>query len=340
MQQECDVEFEEITDGLTRVILTTAILDIDEMLIDKHWQRLPGDGPNWEQALVRHKIELQQGLAGIKERLRRANEEEPIAVDMKKIPSIVVQEPDLEDDRKMIEAFEGDTRSPKQQEVEVGEVPQIPPAASPQSQETPKDSNSSVPSSSLIELTPSPAAESLPPSTPAANTTQEFASIIKDLLEPGTDDEQPNSTRVEIESQIERESKIEVRAVEQSTRSSIIRPNADMADKTSLTHIAAPLIESTERSSTGFASGHKRNSNEAGFDERATSFQIDVAEQDEEVETPPTKRKNVRDSETSEMAPPKLLPKTPAKANTLRAKPNATPASVRRSKRHLDGGKD
>jgi hypothetical protein len=339
MQPECDNEFEEITDGLTRVILTTAILDIDEMLIDKHWQRLPGDGPNWEQALVRHKIELQQGLTGIKERLRRVSDEELIAVDMKKIPSIVVQEPDLEDDRKMIEAFEGDARSPQRQEVEVREVPQTPPAASPQSQDTPKDFNSSVPSSSLIELTPSPAAESLPPSTPAADTTQDIASIIKDLLEPGTDDEQPNSTRVEIELQIERESKIEVRAVEQST-SSIIKPNADMADKTSLTHIAAPLIESTERSSTGFASGHKRDSNEAGLDERATSFQIDIAEQDEEVEAPPKKRKDVRDSETSEMAPPKLPPKTPAKANTLRAKPNTTPASVRRSKRHLDGGKD
>lgn len=153
MQPECDNEFEEITDGLTRVILTTAILDIDEMLFDKHWQRLPGDGPNWEQALVRHKIELQQGLTGIKERLRRVSDEELIAVDMKKIPSIVVQEPDLEDDRKMIEAFEGDARSPQRQEVEVREVPQTPPAASPQSQDTPKDFNSSVPSSSLIELT-------------------------------------------------------------------------------------------------------------------------------------------------------------------------------------------
>jgi hypothetical protein len=339
MQPECDNEFEEITDGLTRVILTTAILDIDEMLIDKHWQRLPGDGPNWEQALVRHKIELQQGLTGIKERLRRVSDEELIAVDMKKIPSIVVQEPDLEDDRKMIEAFEGDARSPQRQEVEVREVPQTPPAASPQSQETPKDFNSAVSSATFIEATPSPAAHSLPPSTTAADTTQEFASIIKNLLEPGADDEQPNSTRVEIKLQVEEESIVEATAAEQSTR--LINPDKNTVDETSITQSAGTAtIKYTERSSTGFASGHKRDSNEAGLDERPTSNQIDHAEQDTEVETPSKKRKDVRDRETSEMDPPKLPPKTPAKANTLRAKPNATPASVRRSKRHLDGGKD
>jgi hypothetical protein len=96
MQPECDDEFEEITDKLSRVILTTAILDIDEMLLEQQWKRLPGNGSKWEQALVRHKLELQQGLAEIKERLRRVSEEEAIAVDMKKIPSIVVQEPNLE----------------------------------------------------------------------------------------------------------------------------------------------------------------------------------------------------------------------------------------------------
>ena len=191
----------------------------------------------------------------------------------------------------------------------------------------------------LLKRHHQPAADSLPPSTPAADTSQEFASIIKDLLEPGADDEQPNAAHVEVKVQIEGEPIVEARAVEQSTR--IINPDTNMVDETSIAQSAGTaMIKSTERSSAEFAKGHKRDSNEAGLDERATSYQIDLAKQDEEVETSPKKRKNIRDSEISEMAPPKLPPKTPAKANTLRAKPNATPASVRRSKRHLDGGKD
>jgi hypothetical protein len=312
MQPEPDDEFEEITDKLSRVILTRAILDIDEMLRDTHWKRLLGNGSNWEQALVRHKIELQQGLAGIKERLRRASEEDPIAVDMKKIPSIVVQEPDLEDDRKVIEAFEGGANSPQQQEIEVGKVPQTPSEVSPKSQDISRDFDSSVSLSTLIELAPSPTADSLPPSTPAADTTQEFASLMKDLLEPGMDGEQPNSTHVEIELQIERESIIEVRAVEQSTRSSIINPNADMADEGSVAQSAAPaMVEFTEGSSIEVARGHKRGSDEAGLDERTPSNQIDFAEQDTEAETTPKKLKDTGESKISEMAPPKLLPKTP-----------------------------
>ncbi len=304
------------------------------MLIGEHWKRLPGDESNWAQALIRHKLELQQGLAETKKRLRRVSEEEAFVVDMKKFPSIVAQEPDLEDDRKLIEAFGGDARSSQQQDVEAGKISQTPSAASPQPQETSKDLNSSVSLSTLIELTLTPAADSLPPSIPTADTTQEFASLMKDLLEPGTNDKQPISARVEIELQVERESTIECTAVEQSTR--IMNPNANMADEISITRSAASaMVESTERSSTEFTRGHKRCSDEAGLDEQATCDQLGPTEKDEKIKISPKKRKDTSDSKVSNITPPDPLPKTPARGNTLRGKQNANSASVRRSKRHL-----
>jgi hypothetical protein len=159
---------------------------------------------------------------------------------------------------------------------------------------------------------------------------------MKDLLEPGPDDEQPNSALVEIELQIERESTIEVTPLAQSTNSSIITPYANMADETSITQLAVPaMVEYVESSSTEVARGHKRDSDEAGLDEQASSNPMGPTEQDEEVESPPKKRKDTSDSQISDVTSPEPLPKTPAKGNTLRAKPKATPASVRRSKRNL-----
>ena len=119
-----DGEFERITDGMSCIFLTSSILDIDEMIIEEQWKRQGGEGSHWEQALVKHKSELQQGLDQIKERMS-SNAEDTIPLDAKEVPTIVVQEAETEDDEKMARAF-ASCSSSQGPEVETEPSPQSP----------------------------------------------------------------------------------------------------------------------------------------------------------------------------------------------------------------------
>jgi hypothetical protein len=87
-----DDEFDEITDRMSRIILVVPIVEINEMLLDEpesQWEQMLGKGG------------LQQGLDQIKERETSSNDKDVITVNTKEIPSIIAQEPNVEDDRKM-----------------------------------------------------------------------------------------------------------------------------------------------------------------------------------------------------------------------------------------------
>jgi hypothetical protein len=112
-----DDEFEKIADGMSCIFITSSILDIDEMIIEEQWKRQGGKGSQWEQALVKHKDELQQGLDRIKERMS-SNDEDPMPADAKEVPTIVVHEAETEDDEKMAHAFASCSSSPQGPEAE------------------------------------------------------------------------------------------------------------------------------------------------------------------------------------------------------------------------------
>jgi hypothetical protein len=325
-------EFEEITDKLSRVILVTSILDINEMIIEEQWKRKGGNGSPWEQDLVKHKGELQQGLTEVKGRLKNGNDQDEMVMDVTTIPTIIVQEPDAEDDRKLAGAFEGAANFLERQKSEVPNPPKTPATPS-SSQKMTGDFDSSGSLSTIIDLETEPqAANPLPPSPHQADTTQEFAILIKDLLGTDTDVEQPNSMQIEIELQTKAESAVEATSVDQST--TIIDSNANMADAAPINHSATQVTtQPTALSSTEVARGHKRGSDEAGLDEQSTSSQLDAAGQDEDVETPPKKRNGTEDRKMSDVTRPHTFPKTPGKGGTPRAKPKATPSALRRSRR-------
>jgi hypothetical protein len=309
-----------------------SIMDINELIIDEQWKRTGGDGSEWEQKLVKHKAELQQGLTEVKGRLENSNDEDEMAMDATTIPTIVMQEPDTEADRKLADAFNDNADSLPQQESEVSNPPQSPAISSPLREMT-GDFDSSISSSTLIDLETKPQAASLiPPSPHLADTTQEFAILFRDLLDPGADDEQPTSTCIEIELRTKGGAAIEVTSVEQSA--STIDPNTNICNTASNTQLLAPATtEFTVANCTRKSSGHKRGSDEAGLDEQGTSEQVVAGKEGGNGEPPAKRRNHTSDREGSDATPSHTLPKTPAKGKTPRTKPKATPLALRRSTR-------
>jgi hypothetical protein len=94
-----DDEFDEISDEISRLIIISSIMDISEMILEEQWKRNGGQGSLWEQALVEHRSELQQGLALLKESEITASDEASTTLHVVEIPFIIIQEPEPEDDR-------------------------------------------------------------------------------------------------------------------------------------------------------------------------------------------------------------------------------------------------
>jgi hypothetical protein len=329
-------EFEEVTAALSLVWLNDALLDVNELLIEEQWKRMGGNGSEWEQKLVRHRNELQKGLAHLKEKSSSSSDEGNMAMDATttqpidiqepvakvEIPTIVIQEPDTNIDRKMACAFQNCTSSPERFALEAAEAPQTPPAAS------------------ILQ----PAAEDLSP----------LSALMDDSNTLSPEPEHPSPYSVATgESEP---------AGRQDTRSSVVCTNAELSTTSpivtemqtiqSIAHFAStePLstkmdsetqpidmthsshswmsitAETAETSNTELARGTKRGSDEAGFDGTSNSEQDPAGEEDQSTKTPSRKRKNPG------ATPTKSRPKSPAKGKTPR-KAKATPATARRSRR-------
>jgi hypothetical protein len=309
-----DDEFEKITDGMSCIFLTSSILDIDEMIIEEQWKRHGGEGSHWEQALVKHKGELQQGLDRIKERMS-SNDEDPMPVDAKEIPTIVVQEAETEDDEKMARAFASCPSSPQGPEVEATISPQAPPPSSPL-QEMAGDEDFEIVRFLSEEEADEVLSSYLPP---------EYSELVKPIpalqaiLEELTDVER-STKRISTRTQ------------------TILSSNVDasLADAASTQSVALATAQSAESSIADVTRGTKRGSDEAGLDEQSISKQLGSIEEQDSVATLPKKRQETGDSEMTDSSPTSPPPMTPAKGRTpgKKAKTFLTPAAIRRSRRH------
>jgi len=308
-----DGEFERITDGMSCIFLTSSILDIDEMIIEEQWKRQGGEGSHWEQALVKHKSELQQGLDQIKERMS-SNAEDTMLVDAKEVPTIVVQEAETEDDEKMARAF-ASCSSSQGPEVETETSPQSP-----------------LSSSSLREM-----------------VGDEDFEIVQFLSEDEADEVLSSYLPPEYSELVNPIPAMqaileELAGVEQSTKHISTRTqtipssnvNTSPADAVSSQSVALATAQPAESSIPGVARGTKRDSDEAGLDEQDFSKQLGSIGEEDSATTPPKKRLETGDNKITDPSPTNPPPKTPAKGRTpgKNAKTFLTPAAARRSRRH------
>jgi hypothetical protein len=308
-----DDEFERITDGMSCIFLTSSILDIDEMIIEEQWKRQGGEGSHWEQALVKHKSELQQGLDQIKERIS-SNAEDTIPLDAKEVPTIVVQEAETEDDERMAHAF-ASCSSSQGPEFETEPSPQSP-LSSPSLREMVGDDDFEIVRFLSEEEADGVLSSYLPPEySELVNPIPAMQAILEELT-----------------------------GVEQSTKHISTRTqtipssnvNTSPADAVSTQSVALATAQPAESSIPGVARGTKRDSDEAGLDEQDISKQLGSIEEEVSATTPPKKRQETGDNEIADPSPTNPPPKTPAKGRTpgKNAKTFLTPAAARRSRRH------
>jgi hypothetical protein len=309
-----DDEFEKITDGMSCIFITSSILDIDEMIIEEQWKRQGGEGSQWEQALVKHKDELQQGLDWIKERMS-SGDGDTIPVVAKEVPTIVVQEAETEDDEKMARAFASCSSSPPRPEVETETCPQSPLSSS-SLREMACDEDFEIVRFLSEEEADEILSSYLPPEySELVNPIPAMQAILEELV----DIEQPTK-------------RINTRT--QTLPSSNVKTTP--ADAVSTQSVALATAQPTESSIPGVARGTKRDSDEAGLDEQDISKQLGSIDEEESVTTPPQKRQETGDNEITDPSPTNPPPKTPAKGRTpgRNAKTFLTPAAARRSRRH------
>lgn len=323
-----DDEFDRVTDELSRFTLDSTLMEIDGMILDEQWEKKGVEGSRWEQALVKHKGELKQGLDQLKERSASSGKEDSMLIDVTEIPSIVVQEPNAGDDTKMACAFEGPGSSPQKVDVEMSISPQTLPASLILQEMFDEDDSFTI-TAFLSEEEASEYLLSLEAFEVDPLKVKNFSPSLREKLQESDKDFE---YMIKISSI---EIKMKGPAISPETpeeASSSIDSSVNVADPASNTESVAPeSTQAIESNITEVARGTKRGSDEAGLDEKGTCKQV-TSEEGDSVSTSQKERQETGDriSDSSPMEPP---PKTPTKGKAPSKKLKSKASAIRRSER-------
>ncbi|KAE9368758.1 hypothetical protein N431DRAFT_346550, partial [Stipitochalara longipes BDJ] len=310
-----DDGFDEVTESISLVWISSAIMDMNELILEEQF-KTRGVESLWEKALVKHKAELQQGLDQIKKRMEQSNKKDAMIVDVKEIPTIVVQEPESEDARKMSFIVEDSSRQEPETEVSASTQSLSTPSTL---QQQPDDYDEFVITAFLPEEEANAALASLDEFSDLDTLSPSF--IAKLRTNYADFEESSVGTSDEI---LVRDQNVLLKSSEEPLSTFL----ASVAPTSPIEHLsAAATALNAESKNAKTIKGTKRGLHEAGLENQEIAQHADAMEREGSIATPAKKRQET--ANRTAIDPAKLLqvPKTPFKGKTPHKKAKNTPAS-------------
>ncbi|KAN0093673.1 hypothetical protein V8E51_016857 [Hyaloscypha variabilis] len=308
-------EFEELTDEFTHDTLVDAALEIDGLLIEEQWKRVGGEGSAWEQALLKHRAELQEGVTWIKAKMKLNEEKDALVVDIKEIPTIVVQELESEDDKKMPNIFE--VTVAQEPETDIRTSPQSPSKSS-ALQDLPTDDEEFIITGFLSEEEANASLAYLGPAALDRPCLEQ--SLQKNIW--GDDADFERLTMSISDEILVRDQDVLLKSSEEPLSTFL----ASVAQRSPIKPSSTDTTQHPVPSNGKPGRGTKRGSDEAELDVQGSAKHADAKEREGST-SPAKKRQELANRLTID--PSKLLqvPKTPSQNKTLYKKAKGTPAS-------------